>query len=252
MILWDSIFRKPHLIVNSSAFVGFGAGLLYDGKTSTQMGMEANGNNEIVFDFQQARTINHIGMAKFELIEDQCTLVLSGSNDNTTYTQFYSIQPTDNKVHMDSFASVSYRYIKIKFTSPLPSSPIPPSGFLGDLFLGTAKELERSQKFGFIKPLFADQDKITANVTRGQNLVGINRERKPKRVKFELFYYSQAWFSDWAEITESMKQAPFYIQWQPGAESFFCWLNGKAPEPRYSQQRNDMYNAVLDVQGILE
>lgn len=245
-ILYKNKLRDTanYTVLTDDTIANYGIANAYDGRTNTQAGFTGT-DQEIVLDFAAAETIDAIGLARHNLGTDSGTLTLESSTDNVSYTVRATISPSDDKVTLTEFASVSARYWKIKVTA---GSTV----YIADIFLSEKLALERSQRFGFLKPEYSDNDKVTPNVTRGNNIVGIDVQQKPKRVVFNLFYYSAAWFSVWSELVSEVKLHPVYILWADSEQAFYCWPNGAIPKPVYSAQVTNRYTVALDMQGFIE
>lgn len=214
----------------------------YDGISSTQVGFTGS-NQEIILDFGSAISIDAIGIARHNLATTGTTFNLDASSDNITYSSITTITPTSDVVILKEFNTSSYRYWKFK---------VSPTGtlYIGDIFIGERLDLERGQKGGFVKPLFADDDQVVPNVTRGGNILSITSYLMPKNVSFELYYYTASFFSEWPAICAEMKTHPIYILWKDGEQPFYCWPKGSVASPSYADGIVGRYNAKLDMQGF--
>ena len=242
---------QANTVSAQSTVTNFPAANASDGKTNTQTAISGTGNG-IDYDFGAAKTWDTLAIARHNFAEamngtTDSVMIYGKAVDTDAWTLVHSdILPVSNDVYTTTYSSVSYRYcaIRFNFTNATP--------YMADISLGERLDLERSQKHGFIKPEFADSDKIIANITRGQNLVGLNINQAPKRAKFRLFYYTSAFFARWSSLITELKQHPIYIQWNDSEKPFYCWPASSIPQPKYSANIQNHYDAVLDMSGITE
>lgn len=135
---------------------------LIDGRTSTSEVFASGADREFTVDLGTTQQIDTLAISRNDLIVGGADLELSGSADDISYTPIDTYSPNDTRVNVVSFSPVSYRYYKVNITGH--SADV----FITDLAIGEAVILERDQKHGFIEPYYADNDKITSNVTRGK------------------------------------------------------------------------------------
>lgn len=248
-ILCENVLRSA-TITSESTIANFPIASALDGRTATNAGFDDAADREVVFDLGAAISIDTLAIGRNNLSTK--TVTIAGSSDNVSYTNitgFISIT-TSSKVYSKKLASpVSYRYYRLTVGSGVQD------GYIADIALGQAVDLERSQKHGFIKPEFAEGDRIIPNVTEGNNLAGLYVKQGFKRCKFSLFYYTASFFTtNWQTIINEMKSYPIYIVWDtPETElPFYCWAYSKMPEPSYAKNINGYYNATLSMEGITE
>ena len=248
-ILSENVLSDATIIADDS-ISGFPGSNCVDGLTSTKTAFTGG-----IFD------TNHIEFDCGEDKEVDCFVVqghngtdlstsdfrLYASDNGVIWTQVSNtIRLEDNKyIGYDTFSAVTHRYYRIwcVITGTL---------YFSNISVGKKLDLERSQKHGFIKPDFVDSDSVTANITRGQNFNGFTVKRLPKRARFDLFYYSDTFFSDWPNIVAAMKQRPIYFLWDDNEKVFYCWPTKKMPQPSYAKNINNYYNVKLDMSGFIE
>ncbi|NBT49949.1 MAG: hypothetical protein EBV86_01960 [Marivivens sp.] len=246
-ILHENVLRGATLLTDQS-ITNFGFANATDGRTATQAGY-APSSQEIRVDLGSGKAVDTLCIARHTLFSQTCTIDIDGSNDNSTYFNVADLTPTSDDVIYHTFTQATYRYYKIVISS------IDANVYFSDFALGTRVDLERDQKHGFIKPEFADGDKVIANITRGQNLAGLNLQEGLKRCRFDLFYYTASFFTtNWANIVADMKLYPVYISWDTNdtEQAFYCWPTSRIAEPRYSKNINGYYDARLDMTGITQ
>lgn len=227
-----------------------------DGRLTTQATMpQASGDRYVRLDCGSAVTVDTMCMARHNLGSITGDLQLYRSSDDVTYNAvfdganwlFNSFPGDTDKALLDTFTAETYRYWRIEVWNQDADFTV------ADFAIGERIDLERDQKHGFIKPDWADGDRIMANVTRGNNLAGLTVKEGFKRCKFQLFYYSESWFdTNWETITAAMKDYPIYISFDTNnsEQLFYCWPTNKMPEPRYSKNINGYYDVTLDMTGI--
>lgn len=248
-VLCENVLRSA-TVVSEDTITNFPISSALDGRTATQSGFDDASNREVVFDLGEATSIDTLSIGRNNLSTK--TITIAGSSDNVSYTNitgFISVT-TSSKVYSKKLSSpVSYRYYRLTVGSGVHD------GYISDIALGEAVDLERSQKHGFIKPEFADGDRIVANITEGNNLAGLYVKQGFKRCKFSFFYYTASFFdTNWSTIIAEMKSYPIYIVWDtPETERpFYCWPSSRMPQPEYSKNITGYYNASLDMEGITE
>lgn len=235
-------------VVSEATKSGFPISNAVDGVTATKAGIVADSTDkDIIIDFGSPKTLSafavfgHNGGGSISAF-----VSVWGSADNSTYTQLGSTQTVNESgVKYHTFSAASYRYVRLRFN-------VTGGDFYFSDFIVTERlELERSQRHGFIKPEFADGDTITPNLTRGENLAGLTIKTAPSRAKFDLFYYSESFFSDWLELTATMKTRPIYIVYDDGEKAFYCWPYKDIPKPSTAKNINGYYNVQLNMMGFL-
>lgn len=243
-ILYENIFRSA-TILSDGASTNFKTTKALDGRTATQAEYASGATREVVFDCGSADAGNTFCIARHNLGSVGATVTVQRSSDNATYTTAFSVTPTDNSVIYSKQTQINYRYYKIRISGHSAAA------YIADMAFGLRADLERSQKHGFIKPEFSDNDKIIPNVTRGNNLVGLTVDSALKTATFDLFYYSSSFFSShWSALVATMKLYPIYISWDDTEKPFYCWPDSNMPEPEYSKNISGYYDAKLKMQGI--
>ncbi len=249
-ILWENHLRGA-TIVSESTLTNFGASNMVDGKTSTQAGFAGGATRSVPFDLGTAKPVDTICVGRHNGIDSTSAFVrLYGSDDNISYSSVslaVSIN-TRTKFNYLSFTPASYRYYRVDVTSLGNNIDL----YIADVSIGEKLDLERPQKHGFIPPEFADGDQIISNVTRGQNLAGITVKPGLKKVKFNLFYYSESFFTRWLDFTESVKRYPCYIEWDDIETLFYGWPTKRIPQPAYAKNIVGYFNVTLDMSGFTE
>lgn len=245
-ILYNNLLRDTtaYSVLTDNSLAAYPFANCYDGMTSTQAGFTGL-NQYIVLDFGSAIAADAIGIARHNMGDVSCTVYLAGSADNITYTPVQTINPTTNAVTYYAFTGASYRYWRLEIDSTGTS-------YFADIFLGERLDLERGQQGGFIKPLFANDDDVVANVTRGNNVLSITSNSRPSNVDFRLDYYTAAFFANWASVVTALKTHPVYINWDSTSQAFYCWPRKKIPEPSYSNGIVGRYNVTLQMTGFTE
>lgn len=247
LILYNNILRGA-TVVSEDTLTNFPIANALDGKLVTQVGFSPDADRDIIFDLGVTTTFDTIAMARHGFADlSNVDFSVWGSSDNVSYTNLSGVlNVASNDVYVNTFSSSSYRYVRLRFNSTVISA------FVSDIFVGAKLDLERSQKYGFIKPEFADNDTIRQNITRGQNLAGIEVERKVKSVSFTLDYYTDSFFNaNWEDLALTMKSYPIYIKWDTSEKVFYCWPSKSIPQPRYSANTNNYYSVKLDMQGVI-
>lgn len=228
----------------------FTAGQARDGRTNTQAGFSVVGNG-IDWDFGESKTWDTLGIARHNFAD-----AMDGVSDNVSiygkvnsgdsWTLIKSdIVQASNDIYTTTFSPVTYRYaaVRFNFTNNL---------YVADISIGERLDLERAQRFGFQKPEFADSDQVISNVTKGQNLVGLSIKQQPKKVRYELFYYTANFYTRWLAMTAAMKSRPIYIKHDDNEKAFYCWPSRNMPAPKYSQNIQGYYDVDLLMEGITE
>ena len=238
-------------VYSEATLSGFPAANCVDGVTATKTGVTGDGTNqEIIFDLGTAQSVDTVAIYGQNLESiSSANITIAGSN--TAGSGYFNMHNSwnilSNEADYKEFTgSYSYRYIRITINATGGSF------YFSNIAVGTRLDLERSQKHGFIKPEFIDNDTLTANLTRGQNLTGITVNSGPKRARFDLFYYSESFFSTWPDIVAIMKQRPIYFLWDDNQKLFYCWPTKKMPQPAYAKNINNYYNVKLDMSGFIE
>ena len=137
-----------------------------DGRTNTQTAINGSGNG-IDYDFGAANSWDTLAIARHNFAD--CSngttdvIQLDGkANALDAWTNVYNgTMPVSNDIFTATFTNVTYRYCRIRFgfTNGTP--------YMGDISIGQRVNLERAQKHGFIKPEYADNDQVIANITNG-------------------------------------------------------------------------------------
>jgi hypothetical protein len=247
-ILYDNILRNA-TILSDGGSTNFKTDKALDGRTATQAEYATGATREVVFDCGGTATGDTFCIARHNLSTVGAIVTLQRSSDNVTYTTAFSITPTDNKVIYSKQTSITYRYYKLQISGHSNNA------YIADVAFGVRADLERSQKHGFIKPEFADSDRVKPNITRGKNLVGLTVEPGLKMARFNLFYYTASFFNThWSSLITAMKQYPVYVSWDDAdtEEPLYCWFRDRVAQPKYSKSIQGYYDAMLDVEGITE
>lgn len=251
-ILAENILESASVFREDSQ-AGYPIANAFDGRTATKSAIDGTviTANRFIFDLATPTEADCVCISGHNAADlTQVLVTVYYSDDNVS---FYSAMPseyivlTDNKAGYHTFDLRSHRYWEIRIT-PTGSTDF----YFSDVSLGKRKDLERSQKHGFTKPEFVDNDQITPNLTRGQNLAGLTVKAMPRRVKFDFFYYTEAFFSDWENIIARMKVKPVYILWDDAKQVFYCWPSKKMPQPSYAKNIFGYYNVKLDMTGFIE
>lgn len=244
-ICYDNILRSG-TIISENTIADFRAANAYDGKTSSQMGVTAGGDRDLIIDNGSAVEIDTLCFARHTLGASGGSIQVAGSTNNSSYTTLFTVNPADDNVTFSAQSSYTYRYYRIRVTGHSHNT------YFADIFLGKRLDLQRSQKHGFIKPEFADGDQIISNITRGGNLAGLSVKTGVKRAQFDLFYYTASFFTEWADLVSTMKQYPIYIVWDSSNAQlpFYCWPTKNIPQPKYSRSINGYYTVKMDMSGI--
>lgn len=240
-------------IDSETTITNFGFSNAVDGRTNTQCGITGDTTTKTIdLDFGSSLDWDVLCIARHNFASaangTTDTIIIYGKvNSGDAWTQIdSSVTPASNDIYVKTFTGVTYRYCRIAFV--FSSS----DAYMADISVGERLVLERSQKFGFTKPDFADNDKVIPNITRGQNLVGLNIDQMPKRVRFRLFYYTASFFTDWNALVTALKLRPIYIRWRSTEKAFYCWPNSAIPQPSYSASIQNYYDVTLDMMGITE
>lgn len=245
VILYNNLLRSA-TITSETTITNFGIAHALDGRTSSQAGFQSGADRDTVFDFGSATSVDCVAFARHNFNTANATITISGSADNVSYTTLTTATFTDDMVYTKAFTSASYRYIRVRVNATASNA------YCSDIYIGEKLDLERSQKHGFIKPEFADNDKVIANTTLGQNLAGITIQQEMKSVRFDLFYYTAAFFAVWETLAATMKSYPIYIVWNDNEQPFYCWPKSKIPNPAYAKNINGYYSVKMDMQGITQ
>lgn len=244
-IYYDNVLRTASLMTDET-MTNYPTANALDGRTATQAGFAYGGWRLMQFDMGVSTAVDCIAVARHNLGTQVANIKLYGSHDNVSYPIVIDHHYANNKVHCKTFTEVSYRYYKIYVTLQMGDC------YISDLFLGKGLALERNQKYGFVKPEYADGDQVIANTTRGQNLAGLNIQPGLKRCKFDLYYYTASFMASWPAVVEQLKQYPIYILWDDTEQPFYCWPTKNIPAPSYARGVYGYYDASLDMQGITE
>jgi len=247
-ILYENILRGATILTDET--VGSSASKIVDGRTSSSAKFASGAQRNIYFDCGSAKSAGAVAWARSNAGSTSATINIRSSTDNVTYTTRFTENPTTDKVTVETGGTYSARYWNIQIDGHTSEC------FITDLALGVPLTLERDQKGGFISPLYANNDEITPNITRGQNLAGITVKPGIKRVKLRLPYYSSSFYSNWSDLIDVLKTYPVYLKWDKAGtkEAFYCWPDKKLPQPAYSKNvANYAYlDAIMNLQGFTE
>ena len=217
-----------------------------DGRTSTQMACAAGVRN-IDYDNGSAITIDSFCMARHNLGSISASIKIFAGNVVDTWTFLKLFNPIDDEIFVQEFdTTVSYRYWRIQISGGSDTA------YVGDWHIGTRLDLQRDQKGGFVRPEYQDNDEIITARSRGNNLVGITIRPKPKRFKFELFYYDSTFMASWVALRDTMKQYPIYLLWRDNETAVYAWPQKNLPNPTYATGIKDYWNVTLNLEGIIE
>jgi len=247
-LMYENELRTATVLSDGS--VGSGIANALDGRTSTSAEFATGATREVVFDMGAALFTNTLCVGRNNLASAGATIHVEGSSDNVTYTYLYGQAAlSSDKIIFKLGTDDTYRYWKIAISNQ--SKQV----FITDVAIGKRDDLQRDQKYGFISPTYADGDKITPNVTRGQNIAGLTVKPGLKRVDLKLYYYTKAYYtSRWAAFSDYIKQYPFYCLWDTNflEDAFYCWPVGAMPQPAYSSGIKDYLDVTLKLEGITE
>jgi len=245
-ICYNNILRSA-TVQSEDTLSGFGIANALDGRTSSQVGFSSGANREVDFDLGATTAMKTLAIARHNLGTVGGTVNVYGSNDGSIYIFILALTPTDDKVNVKEWTVTNnYRYYRITISGHTSAA------YIGDIFIGPHLELQRDQKHGFVKPDFSDGDTVIPNITRGQNLVGLNIKEQPKRVRFQMPFYSSSFFNDWESLVAQMKLYPVYIKWNDNETPFYCWPTRSMPQPSYSRNINGYYDIKMDMSGITQ
>lgn len=248
-ILYENLIRTA--TASSIGTVSGNIDSLKDGRTSSSDKFAVGATRSFVIDNGSAKTINTLGIARHNLGSAGATVTVQGSSDNASYSTLFSVSPSNDKVIMEIKSSnYSYRYYRVQISGHSIEA------FTTDISIGARLDLERDQKGGFVSPLYANNDEIIPNITRGQNLAGITVKPAPKKVRLKFPYYSSGFYSAWETIISSMKAYPVYLKWDSAGtkEAFYGWPDRRLPQPAFSKnvQNYGYLDTSVNLEGITE
>lgn len=253
-ILYENYLRSAHNGSGTLSAIGTVSGSMssaVDGRTGTSEVFAVGATREVtVQPFFGNSKVNCVAVARHNLLDTGATITVLGSNDNSAYTTLFSanapVTTFNNTFFYVDDNDYTYTYYRVRVSGH--NADV----FMTDLAIGEALRLERDQYYGFTPPEFADGDRVRANITKGQNLVGLNIQKAPKRVRLDFKYYTRAFFDNWAQFIGVSKQYPFYLSWDTDNEEppMYCWFRDKIPQPKFSKKVTD--KAYLDVRLDLE
>jgi len=248
-IQYENILRGATVLTDES--IGSAASKIIDGRTSSSARFATGATRNLTFDCGASKTVKSVCFARNNAGSTSATITVRSSSDNISYSTVHTANPTDDKIyfHIDP-SQASARYWNIQISGHNAEC------YITDLALGVPLTLERDQKGGFISPLYANNDEIIPNITRGQNLAGITVKPGIKKVKLRLPYYSSSFYSNWSDLIDVLKTYPVYLKWDKAGtkEAFYCWPDKKLPQPAYSKNvANYAYlDAIMNLQGFAE
>ncbi len=254
-ILYNNLLRSAAATGETTAS-GFPSSQALDGRTTTFCKLPSGTTQLVTWDFGSVKTFDSLAFARHSF-DDNTNINLRISSNGVDWTDIVTtwVPDTTGKNIFIDLGSQSYRYVRLAITD------LTKDMTFADVFIGPSYNLDRSQKHGFIRPGLSDGDTIESNVTRGQELAGITLRRGVEKITYRLHYYSSNWLGEFLSLKETMKQYPVYIIWDTsraevpfqgngGEPAFYCWPDGKLPEPRYSKSINGYYDIVMKMEGF--
>lgn len=178
-------------------------------------------------------------------------IVLEGSDDDGSYDPVVSaFTPSDDKLIVKYFASVSYQYWKLTIPTGYTAAPT-----IQNLFVGNYLEMERYIRTGFDPNKYSI--KMTAPISRGGRLLGMTKDMAVRSSSPSFGPLTDAWVrGDFAEFWNShintTNPKPFYFAWdatnKPG-DCFYSWLTN----PTHNIPYNKTFRSLsLPMQGVVE
>jgi hypothetical protein len=164
-------------------------------------------------DAGSAVAVSYIGIAAHDLGTKGCTVTVSSSPDNVTFTTRVTIVPTDDSAIMGLFASATVRYWRIDITGASGAPTI------GVIQFGAVTEFPRpcvyAPSVSFERTRSAS---YRANISDGGQWLGRSRARVQLSPVMEVQHLAETWLaSEWDAFALHAEQAPFFIADRPGS-----------------------------------
>lgn len=244
LICYDNILRASTVtVVSEDTETGNEFANCIDGGTWSKMGLLSGATRDVVIGLGGSTSFNYFCAANHNL--SGSTLVIAGSNDNSSYTDIQTINFTNNTVQAIEITQSSYSYVRFRF------SGMAGTVYIADMWLGVALEIPEGVPVGFVPPEQYDDDEIRTNITGAGALAAIDVKTNPKKCQFDLKDIESSWFSaNWVSLLEGMKQYPAYFLWADGQRTMYFVFDRKPRPPKFTT--NARQSSALYMKGFVE
>lgn len=180
-------------------------------------------------DMGSAQSADYWAVHAHNVADNSGTVTFQYSSDNfaaDTNTVGSAVTPTANTLIFKTFASVSARYWRFKFTHTGSASKV------GVLSFGARVDLPMGMRVGFTPPQYGKRIETVPHVSESGLFVGKSVRRREYETELELTNITQAWARSTLEgILTHAETKPFFLSWDETnypAEVAYCWLRDNA------------------------
>ncbi|MBK1780556.1 hypothetical protein JHL22_04940 [Advenella sp. WQ 585] len=224
----------------STSVPGFPASAVLNPMTYERW-MPAVAPANIDIDLGSIQSVGYVGIAAHTLIG--AAVVISHSDDGTTWSEVTAIIPVDNSPIMYVFEAISARYWRFG---------IGKVAEIGVIYIGNILTMQRKLYGGHSPGLLARQTDILPNISQTGQFLGRSISRKGYATTYQFRNLEAQWVRDELDpFVESALSRPFFIAWKPERfpkEVLYGWCNSDITP--VNQGQRDLMSVSFQIEAI--